>query len=229
MSKANPLTAKQSRGGLITGIVVVAVLIAALATGVAVQYARAHGNVSAGGGGSEPAVITGPGTNGQGVTVGKSGAANKIELFLDFRCPHCKEFEDAAGPEIDKLVDDGTATLTYYPLAFVDPEVSPRAAEGFAAAAAAGKARGYADALYENFGKAWTDDQLIDLGKQLGITDAKFADGIRNSSYASWLESIGTTAQQRGVTGTPTVFVNGRLLSADQLTPDGIKAAVGAH
>jgi protein-disulfide isomerase len=223
------LQTRPSRSGMITGIVVVLVIVAALAAGVTVQYLRSHGDVEASGGGAEPAVITGPGTDGQGVTVGKSGAANKIELYLDFRCPHCKEFEDEAGQELNKLVDDGTATLTYYPMAFVDPAVSPRAANGFAAAAAAGKARGYADALYANFGKTWTDDQLIDLGKQLGITDTAFADQVRGGTWAKWIESVGTAAQSRGVTGTPTVFVNGKQLSADQLTPEGIKAAVSAH
>jgi protein-disulfide isomerase len=223
------LQSKPSRSGMITGVVVVLVIIAALGAGVTVQYLRSHGGVEASGGGAEPAVITGPGTNGQGVTVGKAGAPNKIEIYLDFRCPHCKEFEDEAGEELDTLVDDGTATLTYEPMAFVDPEVSPRAANGFAAAAAAGKARSYADALYANFGKAWTDDQLIDLGKQLGITDASFADSVRKDTWSTWIESVGAAAQTRGVTGTPTVYVNGKQLASSQLTAEGIKAAVGAH
>ncbi len=223
------LQSKPGRGGTITGVVVVLLIVAALAVGVTVQYLRSQGDVEAEGGGAEPAVITGPGTNGQGVTVGKAGAPNKIEIYLDFRCPHCKEFEDEAGEELDKLVDDGTATLTYEPMAFVDPEVSPRAANGFAAAAAAGKARSYADALYANFGKAWTDDQLIDLGKQLGITDASFADSVRKDTWSTWIESVGAAAQTRGVTGTPTVYVNGKQLASSQLTAEGIKAAVGAH
>jgi protein-disulfide isomerase len=115
--------------------------------------------------------------------------------------------------------------VTYNPLAFVDPEVSPRAANGFACAAAAGKARGYADALYANFGQAWTDDQLIDLGTKLGISDSSFAECVKTDKYAQWLQSVGSASDQRGVTGTPTVYVNGTQLPAAQLTPQGIVAA----
>lgn len=224
MSKTSTFNQQQNRRGLITGAVVVAVIVAAIAAGVIIQYQRTHGEVKAEAGGPEPAVLVGPGTTGKGVTVGKAGAKNEIELYLDFRCPHCKEFEDATESTINSLVDDGKAKVIYNPLAFVDPEVSPRAANGFACAAAAGKARGYADALYANFGQAWTDQQLIDLGKQLGITDASFSQCVTSNGEASWLESVGKAADARGVQGTPTVYVNGKLLPADQLTPDGIKA-----
>jgi protein-disulfide isomerase len=226
---SNPLLQKQSRKGMITGIVVVGVLVAALAAGVTIQYLRTNGGVEATAGAAEPAVITGPGTSGEGVTVGKAGAPHKLELYVDYRCPHCKEFEDEAGSTINQLVDDGTATLTYLPLAFVDPQVSPRAANGFACAAAAGKARGFNDALFGNFGKAWTPDQLVDLGKQLGISDQSFEQCVRDGSDAEWVSSVGAAADQRGVSSTPTLYVDGKQLPLDQMNPDGIKAAVGAQ
>jgi protein-disulfide isomerase len=226
MSKPkNPLLHRQSRRGMITGIVVVGLIVLALAAGVTIQYLRTHGEVEATAGGSEPAVLVGPGESGKGVTVGKADAKNTIELYLDFRCPHCKEFEDASESTINQMVDDGKAKVTYYPLAFVDPDVSPRAANGFACAAAAGRASGYADALYANFGQAWTDGQLVDLGTKLGITDSSFSECVTSDKYTQWLQSVDAAAGARGVTGTPTVFVNGKQLPTDQLTPEGIQAA----
>jgi protein-disulfide isomerase len=224
---SNPLLQKQSRKGMITGIVVVGVIVVALAVGVTVQYVRTNSDVEASTGGTEPAMITGPGTSGQGVTVGNTGAPHKLELYVDYRCPHCKEFEDSAGSTINQLVDDGTATLTYLPLAFVDEQVSPRAANGFACAAEAGKARSYNDALFDNFGKAWTPDQLIDLGTQLGISDPSFGECVRSGKYQDWVASVGTAGEQRGVTSTPSMYVDGKALELDQMTPEGIKAAVG--
>jgi protein-disulfide isomerase len=225
---ANPLLDHHPRR-FSAGVVVVIVLVLALAAGVGVQYWRGHSAVSVDTGGApEPALITGPGTDGQGVTVGKEGARAHIDLYLDYRCPHCKDFEDETGPTINELVDNGTATVTYEPLAFVNPEASPRLANAFACAAAAGKPRSYGDHLFAGFEKSWTTAQLLELGKKLGIDDPTFEQCVNNNAQAKWLDSIAKAADARGVTGTPTVFVNDKMLQADQLTPDGIKAAVSA-
>lgn len=222
----NPLLDKRRR--ISPGIVVVIVLVLAIVAAVGVDYYRKHSAVSVTSSGRpEPAVITGPGTNGKGVTVGKAGAKSNIDLYLDFRCPHCEEFETATGPTLDQLVEDGTTTITYWPLAFVSPQDSPRLANAFAAAAANGKALSFVDAIYGDFSKAWTTDQLISLGKQLGIDDAKYEAAVNGNTYAGWLDSIAQAANNRKVEGTPTVFVNGKMLTAEQLTPEGIKAAVG--
>jgi protein-disulfide isomerase len=211
------------------GVVVVIVLVLALAAGVGVQYYRGHSAVKVDANGApEPAVITAPGTAGQGVTVGEKGAKAHIDLYLDYRCPHCKDFEDESGATIDQLIDNGTATVTYNPLGFVDPKASPRLANAFACAAAAGKPRGYSDALYAGFDKTWTNGQLLGLGQQLGIDDSTFQQCVNDDAMTDWLASVTKAADDRGVTGTPTVFVNGKMLGADQLTPEGIKAAVGA-
>jgi protein-disulfide isomerase len=225
----NPLLDQKPRR-LSAGVIVVVVLVLALGAGVGAQYWRGHSAVTvAANGAPEPALITGPGTDSKGVTVGKQGAKAHIDLYLDFRCPHCKDFEDQSGPTIDKMLDDGTATVTYWPLAFVNPSSSPRLANAFANAAAAGKARGYADQLYASFEKSWTTDQLLQLSKQLGVNDAKFQQGMQDGNYAKWLDSIAKAATTRGVTGTPTVFVNNKMLNADQLTPAGLTAAIGVQ
>lgn len=225
---ANPLL-EQKKRRIGPGVVVVVILILALAAGVGVQYWRSNSGVDVSSAGqTEPTVITGPGTTGQGITVGKEGAKAHIDVYLDFRCPHCKDFEDESGETINKLVDDGTATLTYWPLMFVNPDSSPRLANAFAAAAAEGKTRSYADELYADFAKSWTDEQLIELGKELGIDDARFQTAIRDNTYGGWLQSVGQAANERKVEGTPAVFVDGKMLNAEQLTPQGITDAVTA-
>ncbi|GAA1602525.1 MULTISPECIES: DsbA family protein [Kribbella] len=224
----NPL-AQQPKRRIAPGVVVVVILVLALAAGVGVQYYRGHSKVEVTSTGrAEPAVITGPGTSGKGVTVGKTGAKVNIDLYLDFRCPHCADFEKESGATIDKLVADGTATLTYWPLQFVNPSASPRLANAFAAAAANGKALGFADQLYGDFTKSWTTDQLIELGQQLGVGDAKYQQALKDNTYAGWLESVGKAADDRGVTGTPTVYLNGKQLPADQLTAEGLQKGVDA-
>lgn len=232
MSKAKTqanLLSQQKKRRIGPGVIVVGVLVLALAGGVGVQYWRSNSKVEVSSTGQpEPAVITGPGTTGQGVKVGKAGAKANIDVYLDFRCPHCADFEEEAGPEIDKLVQDGTATLTYWPMIFVNEEASPRLANAFAAAAANGKALSYAEEMYKDFTKSWTTDQLLDLGKQLGIDNPDFQAAVRDDKYRGWLESLGQAAEKRGVTGTPTVFVDDKMLEAGQLSPEGIRQAVDA-
>ena len=232
MSKTNapakPLV-QQPKRRISPGIIVVIVLVLALAGGVGVQYWRGHSKVEVSSSGKpEPTVITGPGTSGKGVTVGNADAKVHIDIYLDFRCPHCAEFEESTGATVDKLVQDGTATLTYWPLAFVNPDASPRLANAFAAAAANGKALSYSDEMYGDFSKSWTTDQLLDLGSQLGIGDAKFQLAVRDNTYGGWLDTVSKAADDRGVTGTPTVFVNDKQLDTDQLTADGLQKAADA-
>ena len=225
---ANPLL-QQPKRRISPGIIVAIVLVLALAGGVGVQYWRGHSKVEVSSNGQpEPTVITGPGTSGKGVTVGNADAKVHIDIYLDFRCPHCAEFEESTGGVVDKLVQDGTATLTYWPLAFVNPDASPRLANAFAAAAANGKALSYADEMYGDFSKSWTTDQLLDLGSQLGIGDAKFQQAVRDNTYGGWLDTVSKAADGRGVTGTPTVYVNDKQLEANQLTADGLQEAVDA-
>lgn len=223
----NPLL-QEKRRRISPGIIVVVVLLLAIVGAVGVDYWRKNSKVEVTSNGQpEPTVITGPGTNGKGITVGKEGAKTNIDVYLDFRCPHCAEFEEKVGPTLDKLVEDGTATLTYWPMIFVSRDDSPRMANAFAAAAANGKALSYADEMYGSFSKSWTNDQLIELGKELGIDDAKFETAVKDNTYQGWLESLGQAADARQVQGTPTVFVDDKVLPAEQLTPEGIRVAVG--
>jgi protein-disulfide isomerase len=223
---SNPLL-QERRRRLSFGVVAVGVVLLAIVTMVGVKYWQDHSKISVTASGRpEPVVITGPGTDGKGITVGKAGAKTNIDLYLDFRCPHCEEFETATGPTLDKLVEDGTATITYWPLAFVSPEDSPRLANAFAASAASGKALSFVDAVYGDFSKAWTTDQLMQLGKQLGVDDTKYEAAVNGNTYAGWLDSVSKASTDRGVTGTPTAYVNGKQVDAQKMTPDGLEAAV---
>lgn len=226
--RPNPLLTEKPRRRVSAGIIVVVILVLVLAGGVGFQYWRGNSGVSVDDANApEPTVITGPGTDGNGVTVGKASAPTTIDVYVDYRCPHCQEFEETAGVAVNDLVDSGAAKLMYYPLAFVNPDASPRLANAWACAAAAGKPRGYGEQLFADFAKSWTTDQLLELGSKLGITDPGFETCVRENGQAQWIDSLAGPAGERGVTGTPTVFVNGTKLGDDQLTPEGIRAAAG--
>lgn len=82
----------------------------------------------------------------------------------------------------------------------------------------------YKNALFANQpeegGPGLSDDQLTQLGLALGL-DPGFARCIGEHRYLDWAAYVTTRAVERGVTGTPSVFVdgipvpaNGRLITA---------------
>jgi protein-disulfide isomerase len=158
----------------------------------------------------------------------------KIDIYEDFICPACGQFEAGAATTIDQLVAANKVTVQYHPIAILDrassTEYSTRAAAASAAAAQGGKFAEYHRALFANQpaeGSAGLDDaKLIELGKSVGLTDAAFADAVNNGTYQAWATKVTDTASERGVTGTPTVRVNGTAL--ENPTAQALTAAVAA-
>jgi protein-disulfide isomerase len=161
-----------------------------------------------------------------------------IDLYEDFMCPICHEFETQSGTTIKQLVSSGKVTVRYHPVAILDresngTEYSTRAAGAAAAAAESGKFIEYHDVLYQNQPSEGSDGltnaKLIELGKSVGLTTSSFADAINNKTYTAWAGKATDTFSSRGYNGTPTVLVAGKVLSGvptpAQLTEAVNKAA----
>ena len=158
----------------------------------------------------------------------------KVDIYEDFMCPACRQFESEANATIEKLVTAGRITVQYHPIAILDrfsngTEYSTRSAAASAAAAEGGKFREYHNVLYANQpaegSDGLTDDRLIELGKSVGLTDQKFADAVTQGTYRPWATDVTEKASARGVTGTPTVYVDGKQLA--NRTAAGLEQAVG--
>jgi protein-disulfide isomerase len=158
----------------------------------------------------------------------------KIDIYEDFICPACGQFEASAGATIDQLVAANKVTVQYHPIAILDrassTEYSTRSAAASAAAGQGGKFAEYHRVLFANQpaeGSAGLDDaKLIELGKSVGLTDAAFADAVNKGTYEAWATKATDTAASRGVNSTPTVLVAGTPL--ENRTAQGLTAAVEA-
>jgi protein-disulfide isomerase len=158
-----------------------------------------------------------------------------IDIYEDFMCPICGEFESQARATLQQLVTDRKVTVRYHPIAILDrysngTEYSTRAAAASAAAGAAGKFREYHEALFAQQpaeGSDGLDDaKLVEIGRSVGLTDAAFADAVENRTYTGWAARVTETASGRGVTVTPTVLVAGSRL--DNPSPAALEQAVAA-
>lgn len=156
-----------------------------------------------------------------------------VDVYEDFLCPVCRQFEDQSGATLKQLADQGKVTVRYHPIAILDDmsngtKYSTRAAAAVAAAAEEGKFLQFHEALFANQpaeGSNGLDEaKLIELGRAAGLGDG-FAGAVRDGKWESWAAKVTETASARGVTGTPTVLVNGKRLSNP--TPDALTSAVG--
>ncbi|REF34742.1 DsbA family protein [Thermasporomyces composti] len=165
---------------------------------------------------------------GNGIAIGKENAPVTVEVFEDFLCPHCRDFEAAVSDYLKEQVDSGKVRVVYYPVtlsSFGRP--TELAANAFACAADAGKGPELHDALYTNFRQDWTVDLLTELGSSVGLSDGSFRSCVRRGKFEEWVRSIDQTATDRGVTGTPTVFVNGgEPLQPQDMTAPGLRLVI---
>lgn len=217
----NPLNARSGPApGTVLGIVAV-VLFAGL-VGFGVYQAQ------------KPAdVVIPPNATATGVPVGNPAAPVTIDIYEDFQCPACRQFEDLSGQTLDQLVAAGQAKLVYHPVAILDrtspDRYSTRSSAASACAAADNVFPQFAKLLYANQpeeGSAGlTAEQLTRLGEQAGAGPG-FAECVSSERYAGWTTALTDQASKDGLSGTPTVKVDGR--QVEQPTPDALRAAVAA-
>ncbi|TMK26197.1 MAG: disulfide bond formation protein DsbA [Actinobacteria bacterium] len=133
------------------------------------------------------------------------GAGPAVDVYIDFLCPFCRRFEEASGAELEAIVDRGLGSVVYHPLGFLDRLSTTRYSSR--AAAASGCAALFANQPEEG-GPGLSDYQLAQLGVALGL-DPGFARCIGDGRYLDWSVFVTARAVEHGVTGTPSVFVDG--------------------
>ncbi len=168
-----------------------------------------------------------------------------VDLWEDFQCPNCKKFEGQTGTTLTDLADQGKARVVYHPLSFLDHNLdnssSSRAANAFGCAIDAGAGADFHGVVFGNQpeeGVGFTDATLKEFGKNSAISGAAlttFDACVDKRTYAGWVRQVAAEMAKHGVTGTPTMFINGKRYDyAVQgalnpvYTPEGLRAAVAA-
>ena len=164
-----------------------------------------------------------------GITVsanamGESSAPVTIEEWGDFQCPACRVFATGVEPQVrTTYVATGKVRFIFRHLAFLGPE-STWAAEATECAGEEGRFFDLHDRLYalqrgENTG-AFTKLNLQKIARDLGLS-AGFDACLTGDRYGQRIRAETLAGQQKGVSATPTFFINGRKvegsLSFDQL------------
>lgn len=158
-----------------------------------------------------------------------------LTVYEDFQCPICKNFEAGFGDTIDQLRTSGALAVDYHPISILDrmssTKYSTRAANASLCVADSSTDTWLAfhKSLYEQQpaegGSGLTDQQLTDLATEAGAP-ASVAECITDGRYTDWVASSTQSVLDTGVSGTPTVLLNGEKLTLS--TPEALSAAVAA-
>jgi Na+/H+ antiporter NhaA len=139
---------------------------------------------------------------------GPDDAPVTLVEYGDFECSYCGQAETVIRELLSSHGDDVRYVWRHLPLNDVHPGAQ-LAAEASEAAAAQGKFWEMCDLLLSHHGELALRD-LIRYATQLDLDVARFRDELRRRQYASRISQDVAGADESGVSGTPTFFVNGR-------------------
>lgn len=220
------------RIGLISGVVVIVAVI----IGATLWSTRDSGGDGGNPNAKLPAGVSAPE---YGAPVG-TAATPVLDIYEDFQCPACAQFEAVYGGTVDELIAAGKVKAVYHPMNFLDGKLgndsSTRAAAAFGCAVDGGVALKYHNLVFANQpqseGVGYTDEQLKSFGAQAGLSGAAldtFNSCFDAQTYTDWPTLSNTAAGKRGVQSTPTLYLNGEELKlAEVNSPEAFKAKVEA-
>lgn len=125
---------------------------------------------------------------------------------------------------LDKNPDTAKIVFKHFPLAF--HKYAQPAALAAIAAQKQGKFWEFHDLLFENV-NAISYVKITDIAQQLRLDMAKFANDMKDPATGQRLTSDMKNGQKAGVTGTPTIFINGRRLK--ERTVDAMQKMIDAE
>ncbi len=150
--------------------------------------------------------------------LGNKDAKIVIVEFGSFTCPHCINLHPVIKDVLKKYGDKIKYVYKHYPL---HGEIDIKLAELVEAAAIQGKHAEFHDKLMSRetlqailspsvSGYEIKKDKVLEIAKELGLDIAKFEEAIDKRTFKDKIEKDKETAEKLGVSGTPSLFINGR-------------------
>ena len=156
---------------------------------------------------------------------GSEDAPVTLVEYGDFECPYCGQAEQVIRELLAEHGGDVRYVWRHLPLSDVHSSAQ-LAAEASEGAAAQGKFWDMYDLLLSHQGELRVRD-LARYGEGLGLDMDRFTDELRRRVHAPRVAKDVASADESGVTGTPTFFINGRR-HYGVYDIDGLTAAVTA-
>lgn len=162
-------------------------------------------------------------------------ASVTVQVFEDFACPHCKNFNANIAPTIiSNYVEEGHATYEWhdYPIPVSDwswpAAMSARAVQDRAESSTTFWQ--YKQVLFDNQ-KSLSHELFREGGNELDLDGASIVEDTKDNRYRPVVQADRDQGEQAGVSGTPTVLVEGQIVRPDenQSFTQAISAAIESH
>jgi len=139
---------------------------------------------------------------------GPTDAPITLVEYGDLECPFCGQAEGVIRDLLGSFGDEMRYVWRHLPLSDVHPRAQ-MAAEASEAAAAQGSFWEMHDTLLDHQ-RELGPRQLAAYAEQLGLDTERFSEELRTRKYAPRVSEDVASADESGVAGTPTFFINGR-------------------
>jgi protein-disulfide isomerase len=169
-------------------------------------------------------------------TYGNKKAKVIILEYGDYQCPGCASAYEPLKTVYEKYQDDVAFVFRNYPLVTIHPNAKAAAAAA-EAAGLMGKYWEMHDILYQSQ-NSWSNASASErtgifetYAQQIGLDRAKFKETLekKNDQIAKKISYDQALGAKQNVSGTPTIFVNGKLVNQKvkdgKLVPDGTNGA----
>ena len=120
---------------------------------------------------------------------------------------------------MQEYVESGTLRIEWRDFPYLGQE-SLNAAVAARAAQEQGKFWEYHDLLYNNQPGGFPDEKLIELAREASLDEKRFEADLASHEYEQVVTGDFREGQQRGISGTPTFVINGKVLAG--LQPVGV-------
>lgn len=150
---------------------------------------------------------------GQNPPRGDVDAPTVIIEFSDFNCPYCKQ----SAQVLKELIANNPGEIRlYYRHAVPTANVgSFRAALASECAGEQGHFWEMHDALFES-APDYSEDRLMNIARSLKLEEEQFVTCLSTEKFKDRVQSDFEEAQRLGLLGTPTFFINGRMVVGSQ-------------
>jgi protein-disulfide isomerase len=166
----------------------------------------------------ENAAVPANATDEFALAVGEADAPRTVEIYEDFLCPVCGDFEAATSDMLTEAAEAGKVQVKYFPIEILGRygDYSKESANALGVvmdASGVEVAKKFHDLLFEQqpaeSGDLPGKDWLVDRAVEAGAEEADVRAGIEDMTFELWVENANEHAFDEGVQSTPSVFVDG--------------------
>jgi protein-disulfide isomerase len=156
-----------------------------------------------------------------GTSMGDPNAPVRVDVYEDFRCSACKFYsQNIETVIIQNYIDLGKVLYTYHTYLVIDSfdnsGASSQAANAALCAAEQGHFWDYHNTLYANQvtedAALFSNERLVTMAQNINLDMKAFNQCFQEKRYNSTIQTDISKGLSLGITGTPTIFVDGTLV-----------------